>query len=54
MTNDQTISEAAKLGLAAIKELMTEFVSKKRAANWDIINRGCIALERLSKTKVTP
>jgi len=29
--------------LAAADELMTEFVSKKRAANWQIINDGLVA-----------
>jgi len=31
---------------AACDELMTEFVSKKRAANWGVINEGMLACER--------
>jgi len=31
---------------AACDELMTEFVSKKRAADWGVINEGMMACER--------
>ena len=34
--------------LDASNELMTEFISKKRAAKWDIINDGLFAAERLN------
>jgi hypothetical protein len=33
--------------LDAANELMTEFISKKRAAKWDVINDGMYAAERL-------
>ena len=32
--------------LAACDELMTEFISRKRAANWQVINDGLVAAER--------
>ena len=32
--------------LAASDELMTEFVSKKRAANWGVINEGLYNAEK--------
>ncbi len=34
--------------LDACNELMTEFVSKKRAARWDVINDGLYDAERLN------
>ena len=37
--------KAAKMAIAAMDELMTEFVSKKRAANWGIINEACMACQ---------
>jgi len=34
--------------LDAANELMTEFISKKRAAHWDIVNQGLYAAEQLN------
>ncbi len=31
----------------ACNELMTEFISKKRAAKWDIVNEGLYEAERM-------
>jgi hypothetical protein len=31
----------------AIDELMFEFVSKKRAAKWDVVNNGLLTAERM-------
>ncbi len=46
----------ARLGcrkvLKAVDELMAEFISKKRAADWAIINDGLLAAEKESR-KVT-
>lgn len=39
----EALEAAAKGGEAAADELMTEFISKKRAANWGIINGGLLA-----------
>ncbi len=39
--------KAAEGGIAAADELMTEFISKKRAAKWDIINQGLLACDKL-------
>jgi hypothetical protein len=37
--------EAVKGALAACNELMTEFISKRRAAKWDVINEGLMKAE---------
>lgn len=34
--------------LDATNELMTEFIGKKRAARWDIVNSGLYEAERLN------
>lgn len=34
--------------LDAANELMVEFIGKKRAAKWDIINEGFVGAERLN------
>lgn len=40
---------AVKGAIAAANELMTEFVSKRRAADWGIINDGLLKAERFVK-----
>ena len=40
--------------LAAADELMTEFISKKRAANWKVINDGLYAGEQYLRTMPKP
>jgi len=35
--------EALEMALRAADELMTEFISKKRAADWGVINDGLVA-----------
>lgn len=45
MTNTE-LAEVIKNLLKACNELMTEFISRKRAANWEIINDAMVAGER--------
>lgn len=40
----------AKGGKAVADELMAEFISKTRAANWGIINKGLIACDAALRT----
>lgn len=67
MSDDKTLTAAnvqrvLQGVLDAANELMTEFVSKKRAAKWDIINQGLYEVEvlngqlreRLRKVGVAP
>lgn len=47
MTSEQQIEELKTAGRAmqkAVDELLTEFVSKKRAANWGIINDALVQM----------
>ena len=46
--------KAAEGGEAAADELMTEFISKKRAANWGIINEGLLACGALIRALSSP
>ena len=39
--------KAAEGGVAAANELMTEFLSKTRAANWGVINQGLLDCDAL-------
>lgn len=43
------VRKIIKGALAAADELMSEFVSKKRAANWGVINDGLYNAERMEK-----
>jgi len=44
------MQEALRDMLKAADELMTEFMSKKRAANWGIINDAMVAAEKCLRT----
>ena len=46
--------KAAEGGKAAADELMTEFIGKKRAADWGIINEGLLACDALLRAIAAP
>jgi hypothetical protein len=48
------IRRTLKGALAAADELMTEFISKRRAANWGVLNRGLYDAEVLLHTVRSP
>ena len=42
----QRLRDAGQETMKALDELMTEFVSKKRAANWGVINHATVAMSK--------